>query len=123
MRAWRIVDLDPAELARKVVDIAADKKASDIVLLDLRGLTFIADYFVICSGTSDRQIQAITDDIEQRLKHEDNESPLHVEGTSDSGWVLIDYGGVIVHVFSPEERDYYRVERIWSDAPVVLRML
>lgn len=110
-------------MAHKVVDIVSDKKASDIVLLDLRGLTLIADYFVICSGASERQIKAITDDVEERLKSEDHIRPLHVEGTNDSGWVLMDYGGVIVHVFSPQERDYYRIERIWSDAPVVLRML
>lgn len=110
-------------MARKVVDIAADKKASNIVLLDLKGLTYIADYFVICSGTSDRQIQAITDEIEQRLKQEDRAIPLHVEGTSDSGWVLLDYGGVIVHVFSPQEREYYKIEKIWSDATTVLHIL
>ena len=106
-----------------MVDIVSDKKASDIVLLDLRGLTFIADYFVICSGASERQIQAITSGIEEKLNHDDRVIPLHLEGTNDSGWVLMDYGGVIVHVFSPEVRDYYKIEKIWSDATTVLRML
>lgn len=106
-----------------MVDIVSDKKASDIVLLDLRGLTFIADYFVICSGASERQIQAITSGIEEKLKQDDRVIPLHIEGTNDSGWVLMDYGGVIVHVFSPEVRDYYKIEKIWSDATTVLRML
>lgn len=106
-----------------MVDIASDKKAADIVLLDIRPVTVIADYFVICTGGTDRQIKAITDDVHERLKKEDGVSPLHVEGTADSGWVLLDYGPVIVHVFSPEERERYKLEKIWDDAVVVLRML
>ncbi|MCL5266329.1 MAG: ribosome silencing factor [Chloroflexi bacterium] len=106
-----------------MVDIASDKKASDIVLLDLRHVTVMADYFVICTGTTDRQIKAITDDLQEKLKADDRLIPLHVEGTADSGWILLDYGAVIVHVFSPTEREYYKLERIWSDATVVLRML
>ncbi len=93
------------------------------MLLDIRSVTVIADYFVICSGTTERQIKAITDDIQEKLKKEDKLSPMHVEGTPDSGWVLLDYGPVIVHVFAPREREYYKLERIWSDAVVVLRML
>ncbi len=103
--------------------MASDKKASDIVLLDIRPVTVIADYFIICNGTTERQIKAITDDIQEQLKKDDRMSPLHVEGTPDSGWVLLDYGTVIVHVFSPQEREHYRLEKIWNDAIVVLRML
>jgi ribosome-associated protein len=115
--------LDAADLARKIVDIASDKKAVDVVLLDIRKVTVIADYFVICSGTTDRQIDAIVDAILESLKKDDRLIALHVEGTADSGWVLLDYGGVIVHVFSPSEREYYKLDKIWNDAVVVLRML
>lgn len=116
-------DLEPTELAHKIVDIASDKQASDVVLLDLRKVTVIADYFVICNGTTERQIDAVTDAIQETLRKNDRLIPLHVEGTADSGWILLDYGGVIVHVFSPSEREYYKLERIWADAVVVLRML
>ncbi|MCL5027093.1 MAG: ribosome silencing factor [Chloroflexi bacterium] len=103
------------------MDIAADKKAADIVLMDLRGITTMADYFVICSGESTRQIQAIVDDVTENLRAE-GVRPLHREGDSDSGWVLLDYGDVVLHVFAPTERDYYRLERMWKAAPVMLRV-
>ncbi len=130
---WRVTELHSTEqdstelgstaLAHKVADVMSDKKASDIVVLDLRGLTYIADYFVIGNGTTERQIRALADEVEQRLKQDDRIVPYQVEGTSASGWVLIDYGEVIVHIFSPSERDYYKIEKIWSDAPVVVKML
>jgi ribosome-associated protein len=104
-----------------MVDIVADKKAADIILLDLRQLTPVTDYFVICTAESHRQIGAIVDGLEDDLKIL-GVRPLHVEGANDSGWVLIDYGDVVVHVFSPDDREYYRLERAWSAAPVVLRM-
>jgi len=115
------VSLDATELAKKIVDIAADKKAEDVVLLDIRRLTTIADYFVICSGASERQIAAITQAV---LEEMDKESiaPLHSEGIGESGWVLLDYGSVIVHIFAPEVRDYYRLERLWSQALTVVRI-
>jgi len=115
------VSLEATELAKKIVDIAADKKAEDVVLLDIRRLTTIADYFVICSGTSERQIAAITQAV---LEEMDKESiaPLHSEGIGESGWVLLDYGSVIVHIFAPEVRDYYRLERLWSQALTVVRI-
>ncbi len=106
-----------------MAEIATDKKASDVLLLEIGRLTSIADYFVICSGGSERQIKAVTDEIEEKLKGEDGLSPVHVEGTPSSGWVLLDYGDVIVHVFATAEREFYRLERIWSDAPVVLHIL
>jgi len=92
------------------------------VLLDLRDVSLIADYFVICNGTSDRQIKAIVDDIRETLHREEKLKPLQMEGTPDSGWVLLDYGSVVVHVFSPELREYYRLEKIWSQAIPVLRI-
>ncbi|MCL4459694.1 MAG: ribosome silencing factor [Chloroflexi bacterium] len=113
--------LESVELAHKVVEIVSDKKASDIILLDLRGVSLIADYFVICSGQSERQIQAVADDILKSLESV-GVKPLQTEGTSHSGWVLVDYGDVIVHIFAPSEREYYRLERLWSKATTVLRM-
>jgi ribosome-associated protein len=91
------------------------------VLLDIRALTSIADYFVICSGGSARQVRAISRQIQDSLALE-NEKALHEEGESDAEWILLDYGSVIVHVFTPEERDYYRLERLWADAPAVVKM-
>ncbi|HEX2987460.1 MAG TPA: ribosome silencing factor [Chloroflexota bacterium] len=114
--------MESQALARKIVDIASDKQAVDIVLLDLRDVSLIADYFVICNGTSDRQIKAIVDDIREILSREEKVKPLQIEGRPDSGWVLLDYGSVVVHVFSPELREYYRLEKIWPQAVPVLRM-
>lgn len=109
-------------MARKVVDIGSDKQASDILLLDIRPVSILADYFVIMTGTSQRQIKAILDDVVEQLDGE-GVNPLHQEGTTDSGWILLDYGSVIVHVFSPEERSYYSIEKLWKDAVTVLHVM
>jgi len=102
------------------VDLAEDKQASDIVLLDLRQLNTFADYFVICSGESDRQLKAILEAIDQGISRELGREA-RVEGTPDTGWVLLDYGDVVVHIFSVALRDYYWLERLWSKAtPVVV---
>ena len=114
-------DRAPLDLARRIVELAEDKKAADIVLLDLGELTTLADAFVICSGGSERQIGAIADGIVESLRDE-GVKPIGREGTSDSHWVLLDYGSVIVHVFTPPERDYYQLERHWSGARTVLRV-
>ncbi len=122
LRSRRTEGLDPQALARRIVDIASDKQAVDVVMLDLHEVSLIADYFVICSGTSERQIKAISDDILETLAREERQKPRHVEGVPDSGWVLLDYGGVVAHIFSPEMRDFYRLEKIWSMAVPVLRI-
>ncbi len=114
-------DLEPLDLARRIVELAEDKKAADIVLLDLGELTTLADAFVICSGGSERQISAIADGIVEGLRDE-RVKPIGREGTSQSHWVLLDYGSVIVHVFTPPERDYYELEKHWSGARVVVRV-
>ena len=114
-------DLAPLDLARRIVELAEDKKAADIVLLDLGELTTLADAFVICSGGSERQISAIADGIIEGLKDE-RVKPIGREGTSESHWVLIDYGSVIVHVFTPPERDYYQLEKHWGEARVIVRV-
>lgn len=107
-------------LARRIVELAEDKQATDIVMLDLKELNTIADYFVICSGESDRQLKAILQAIDEGVS---NEFGLEArsEGTADTGWVLLDYGDVVVHIFSATLRDFYRLERLWSKAtPVVV---
>ena len=114
-------DMPPLELARRIVELAEDKKAADIVLLDLTGLTTMADYFVIASGGSERQLDAIADGIMSGMRDE----KVHAfgrEGTAASHWVLVDFGSVIVHVFTPPERDYYQLERHWAEAKTILRV-
>ncbi len=114
-------DRAPLDLARRIVELAEDKKAADIVLLDLGELTTLADAFVICSGGSERQIAAIADGITGGLRDE-GVRPIGREGTAELHWVLLDFGSVIVHVFTPPERDYYQLERHWAGARVVLRV-
>jgi len=112
----------PLEVARRIVEVAEDKKAADIVLLDLAGVTTMADYFVICSGGSERQLGGIADGIIEGLKEQDI-LPVGREGGPTAHWVLLDYGAVIVHVMAQPERDYYTLEKLWSDAPLLLRVL
>ena len=105
------------------MEVAEDRQASDIALLDIRPISILADYFVICSAGSERQIKAVTDAIQGPLRDEGRGRPLHVEGTADSGWVLMDYGSVIVHVFSPAQRQYYRLEELWSQGVPLVHIL
>ena len=109
------------EIARRVVELAEDKKAADIILLDLTGLTTLADAFVICSGGSERQLDAIADGVIEGMRAE-KVRPIGREGTAASHWVLVDFGFVVVHVFTPPERDYYSLEKHWSEARTVLRV-
>jgi ribosome-associated protein len=109
------------DLARRIVELAEDKKAADIVLLDLTSLTTLADYFIICSGGSERQLDAIADGIVSALRDE-KVRPIGREGTAASHWVLLDFGSVIVHVFTPPEREYYALEKHWSEAKTILRV-
>ena len=111
----------PLDLARRIVELAEDKKAADIVLLDLSGLTTLADYFVICSGGSERQLGAIADGIVETLRDE-KVRPIGREGVAASHWVLLDYGSVIIHIFTPPERDVYQLERHWAEAKTILRV-
>jgi ribosome-associated protein len=115
------IDQAPLDIARKIVELAEDKKAADIVLLDLGGLTTMADYFVICSGGSERQLDAITDGIVESLRAQ-GVRPIGREGVAASHWVLLDFGSVIVHVFTPPERDFYALEKHWSEARTILRV-
>jgi ribosome-associated protein len=113
--------LEALDLAHKAVEAASEKQANDIVLLDTRDTCGFADYFVICSGEAARQLGAISDSIQQSLKKE-GVLPRHIEGTPESGWVLLDYGDVVVHVFSDFERDYYQLDQLWDKACTVVRM-
>jgi ribosome-associated protein len=108
-------------MARRIVEVAEDKKAADIVLLDLAGLTTVADYFVICSGGSERQLGAIADGILEALR-DMGVRPIGREGEPASHWVLVDFGAVVVHVFTPLERDFYQLEKHWSEAKTILRV-
>ncbi|HVA25550.1 MAG TPA: ribosome silencing factor [Chloroflexota bacterium] len=113
--------IDAAEIARAAVDAAANKKADDILLLDIRDVTSMADYFVICSASTDRQVKAVVEGIEEELK-QDGVRAVQVEGEQGSGWVLVDFGDVVCHVFKPTERDYYRLEDLWQGAKTLVRM-
>jgi ribosome-associated protein len=113
--------LPPLDLARRIVDLAEDKKAADIVLLDLSALTTLADYFVIASGGSERQIDAIADGIASGLRDAGIRA-IGREGTPDSHWILLDFGAVIVHVFTPPEREFYQLEKHWAEAKTILRV-
>ena len=112
---------EPLDLARRIVELAEDKKAADMVVLELAPLTTLADYFVIASGGSERQLDAIADGIIEALRDE-KVRPIGREGTAASHWVLLDYGSVIVHIFTPPERDYYGLEKHWSEAKTILRV-
>ena len=101
------------------VRAAESKKATDIVVLDLTGITSFADYFVICTGGNQKQVQAIADEVGQRLKKENGELPISLEGYNQAEWVLADYGDLLVHIFSPKAREYYGLERLWRGAKTV----
>ncbi|MGH2353353.1 MAG: ribosome silencing factor, partial [Chloroflexota bacterium] len=119
-----VAEPDPLTLAKEIVQFASDKGAADILLMDIRKLSIIADYFVICSGDNERQIRAISRGIVEGVDERWGIDPLHRAGAEQeqAGWVLLDYGGVIVHVFSPQMREFYRLERLWSEAATLLRM-
>jgi ribosome-associated protein len=110
------LQLTPEETVAAVADLAADRKALDIVQLDLRGMIGYADYFVICSGRTDRQTRAIHDAIHEGMKAR-GILPRRVEGVSEARWILMDYLDVVVHVFTPDTREYYRLEQLWGEAP------
>jgi len=107
-------DLDPE--VKLALHSAADKKATDIVVLDLREIASFAEFFIIASGTNQRQVQAICDETSEQLKKQLNTRPVRVEGYSSAEWVLMDYGDFIVHVFNKESREFYDLERLWRDA-------
>ena len=108
---------DSLQLAHRISALAAEKLATDIVILDMRAVVGYTDYFVICSGRNPRQTGAIVDGIRERLKGDDRVLPQRVEGDRQGDWVLLDYLDVIVHVFTPEARAFYRLESLWGQVP------
>jgi ribosome-associated protein len=119
------VDPDPKaaiDLARSLVDALEGKKADDILLLDLQDVCSFADYFIIATGASERTIEALADDVIQHVKRKKSQKPPAVEGGASSGWVLIDCGDVLVHLFSAAQRKYYRLEELWKSGKVVVHL-
>jgi ribosome-associated protein len=120
-RRWRGGHLEAGALARKIVDLLAEKQAGDVLLLDISKVASFADYFVIASGQTVRQLEAMLESVDGGLSPEGVE-PLGREGNAASGWALLDYGDVIVHLFGQEERGYYDLEGLWHDATPVVRV-
>lgn len=112
--------LDALDLARQIVNVVEDHKAEDIVLLDLRPDTVIADFFVVATGNSTRQIRALNDHVRSDIKDQTGRVPFSMEGTPESGWMVLDYGDVVVHLFSEEQRTYFDIEGLWSHVANVL---
>jgi ribosome-associated protein len=110
-------ELSPEELALRIAEIASDKLAQDIRVFDLREIVSYTDYFVICSGGTERQTKAIHDAIHQELKDVHGRVPRRVEGLTESRWILMDYLDAVIHIFTPDARSYYRLEQLWGDAP------
>jgi ribosome-associated protein len=110
-------ELAPDELAQRIAEIASDKVAHDIRIFDLRGIVSYTDFFVICSGGTERQTKAIHDAIYQELKDVHGRLPRRVEGLTESRWILMDYLDAVIHIFTPDARSYYRLEQLWGDAP------
>ncbi|MBQ7883983.1 MAG: ribosome silencing factor [Phascolarctobacterium sp.] len=108
--------MNTKELAMKIAAFASDKKANDILLLNMEGLSPVTDYFVICSASNSMLVKAIADNIEDKLAEEEIFF-LHKEGYSDGRWILMDYGDVVAHIFLEEDRDFYNLEQLWADAP------
>jgi len=112
--ALPFAELDPE--VKLAVECAADRKAFDMRVLDLRDVASFTEFFIICSGANQRQVQAIADQIEEQLKEQLGTRPVRIEGYSSAEWVLLDYGDFIVHIFNKESREFYDLERLWRDA-------
>jgi ribosome-associated protein len=114
--------LEGLELAEKIAGILSDRKAEDVVVLDIHALASFADFFVLATGTSERQLGALAEALDNELDKDHDTTVAQIEGKPDSGWVLMVYRDVVVHIFSEEMREYYRLDRIWAAAPAVLRL-
>jgi ribosome-associated protein len=111
--------LNPERILADIGELASDRKAENLIALDLRGMIGYADYLLICSGRSDRQAKAIHDAIHLGMKERHGLLPRRVEGFTEGRWILIDYLDVVVHVFTPDTREHYRLEQLWGEAPTV----
>ena len=112
---------DPVEIARTVAEVASDRLASDITVLDISELSTIADVFVVCSADNVRQLNALREEVSQQLRDR-GVPPRRIEGVAEAGWILIDYGDVIVHLFTEDQRRFYRLEDLWAEAPTLLKI-
>jgi len=110
--------LESSQLANKITDLIFNKKGFDVKILDLRKLTTITDYFVVCSGDSDTQVKAIADEVDKEMRDE-GIRPWHTEGYQALNWILIDFVDVVVHIFKKETREFYNLEKLWGDAPMI----
>ncbi len=115
--ADRASGIAPADLADRIAAIASDRKAIDIRILDLRGIVGYTDYFVVCSGNTERQTKAIHDAIYRELKDDQGLLPRREEGMREARWILLDYLDCVVHIFTPQAREFYRLENLWGEAP------
>ena len=115
--ADRVQPLASEELADRIAKIASDRKAIDVRVLDLRGVVGYTDYFVVCSGNTERQTKAIHDAVYKELKDDEGLLPRRAEGASEARWILLDYLDCVLHVFTPDAREFYRLEHLWGDAP------
>jgi len=113
--------LDTLQFAKDVVDVLEDKKGEDILLLDVRALSPFTEYFVICSGGSNRTLQALVEAVRE-MAHKSYQISSRVEGRPQDGWMLVDFGDVVLHAFSPDQRAYYQLEELWQDGRVVVRL-
>ncbi len=111
--------LTPLEQAIRIADLAQEKLARDVAILDMRPVCAYTDYFVICTGQNPRQAKSIYDEIHGRLKKDEQVSPRQTAGVQEGKWILADYLDVVVHIFTPEAREYYRLEELWGDVPSV----
>jgi ribosome-associated protein len=110
-------EMTSAEMARAIAGYAGEKKAIEVVELDLRGILGYTDYFVVCSGNTERQAKAIHDGIHLGMKQDHGLLPRRVEGAGESRWILMDYLDVVAHIFTPQTREFYRLEQLWGEAP------
>jgi len=113
------VSLSPIEQARRIAGIAQDKLADDVVILDMRPVVVYTDFLVVCSGRNSRQVKGIWDEVHDRLKHEEHVLPRAVDGERESTWIVGDYLDVVLHIFTPDTRAFYRLEDLWGDVPNV----
>ena len=111
--------LTPLEHARLIAGLAQEKLAQDVLILDMRPVVSYTDYFVVCTGQNTRQAAAIYDEVHQRMKHDARLLPASVDGQREASWIVADYLDVVLHIFTPEAREYYRLEELWGDVPSV----
>ena len=113
--------LNALDLARAIVNALEDKKGENIILIDIKDIASFTDYFVVCNGTSDRMLNALAKGVHETISHEHKKKG-RIEGEPNSGWMVLDYGDVVVHLFSPDQREFYRLEELWQEGKVLLKV-